>query len=187
MCFGSSAAVNAANLYQMGSLLRRVVARLLDDGMTPVFVHHSTKDLPASKPMELADLAFAGIAEFAPQWLLWSRKTAFDPARPGQHELYLSYGGRGGRSGLRVVRIDEGVTAAGATDWAVQVLSLDEAADAGKPVRNKFDKVKVRGDILAKATALERAIAQLTRQPGQWVKRQDAVSAAGLEKASGSV
>src|SRR5262249_22080578 len=58
---------------------------------------------------QLEDLAYAGVQEFARQWILLSHRSPFDPDDPdGKHELWLNAGGSAGHSLLRAVNIFEG-------------------------------------------------------------------------------
>ena len=89
---------SATNLYAIGPVLRTAAQACLAAGTTPIFVHHSTKGANRSNrtqqtagtrgsrsvvPLDLDDLAFAGVAEFARQWILsaqgavrsWNRPT----------------------------------------------------------------------------------------------------------------
>lgn len=52
-------------------------------------------------------LAFAGVAEFARQWLFVGR-TAVYQSGSGVHDLSLSIGGNAGHSSGWSVRVDEG-------------------------------------------------------------------------------
>jgi hypothetical protein len=70
--------LDARNLFDMGPLLSAASRACLEVGCTPAFVHHSPKHF-ATGVMELDDLAFAGCAEFARQWLLISRRKEFVP------------------------------------------------------------------------------------------------------------
>jgi hypothetical protein len=104
--------VSASNLYQVGPLLHDLARACLRGGATPILVHNSTthagkaKD-DAAKPMELDDLAFSGIGEFARQWLLISRVGEFSPDA-GQHDLILNVGGSAGHAGHWRLRVTEG-------------------------------------------------------------------------------
>jgi hypothetical protein len=109
---GGDRPVAASNLYEVGPVLWQAAAACLGAGATPFFVHHSTKSASkratdAAVPLDLDDLAFAGIGEFARQWVLLSRREEFDP-RLGRHRLLLTAGGSAGHTGLWEVDVNEG-------------------------------------------------------------------------------
>lgn len=111
LCLGGGAsAVSPANLFEVGPLLWRAGKACLDSGTTPVLVHHTTKEAgrkgSRGKMLDLDDLAFSGLGEYARQWLLVSPR---EPFRQGKHRLSLAVGGSQGHSGHWAVDIDEGV------------------------------------------------------------------------------
>jgi hypothetical protein len=100
--------VEAANIYEMGPLLRRIGQTCLDAGTTPVLVHHTRKSTPIGAMLpELDDLAYAEIAEYARQWLLVGRTLPYEPGS-GDHALVMAAGGSAGHAGCWALHVREG-------------------------------------------------------------------------------
>jgi hypothetical protein len=120
----------AENLYDTGPLLLRIAQTCLSVGATPILLHHTTK--PSARklePLELTDLAFSGVAEFARQWILLSRREAFDADTP--HRLWMVAGGSVGHGGLWAVDVDEGKLADdfSGRKWVVTVKTASAAKE----------------------------------------------------------
>jgi hypothetical protein len=111
--------VNPASLFDMGPLLSRAAAACLKVGCTPIFAHHFPKDIALGQRPQLRDLAFAGFREFARQWILVNRRTAYE--FDGRHDLLMVTGGSAGHAGLWDVDVDEGKEGDRLTGWQVTV------------------------------------------------------------------
>ena len=126
--------VSASNLYEVGPLLLHTTRACLAAGATPVLVHHATQNgsrqaAGTAKPLELDDLMFSGIGEFARQWLLVSRTQPYQPGS-GEHKLLLAVGGSAGQSGCWQLNVRKGVLGNGSRrTWRVDVPDVDRAAE----------------------------------------------------------
>jgi hypothetical protein len=131
---------SASNVFDMGEVLSKITEACLAAGATPVFAHHTVKHAgkkpgrngtmyQSYEPAELGDLAFAGFAEFARQWLLIARRADYEPGT-GKHQLWLTTGGSAGFNGCYALDIDEGMMLEdfSGKKWEVSVKTQAEAA-----------------------------------------------------------
>lgn len=144
---------NAGNLYDMGPLLMTVANACLMAGCTPILAHHARKHMGSSgEPLDLDDLAFAGIAEFARQWLLLSRRTPYN--FDGYHELWFTAGGSVGHGGRWGLDINDGLILDDFTGrgWGVDVISmaeLKEVKQSKKEEKKLDDETALDAEFLA--------------------------------------
>src|SRR5262249_24544074 len=143
---GNPGGRQASNMFDVGPILFNVTQACLDAGTTPAFVHHTRRLDPGQRgretePLGLDDLAYAGVAEFARQWLLISRSEPFNP-EAGQHKLWLSLGSSAGHSGLYAVDVREGILddAFGGRQWQVSVQQPSKAIEASARAKEECRK-----------------------------------------------
>ncbi len=132
----------ASNVLSMGELLDSVGSVFEECGSTLELVHHSPKHIPVGDPLQLDSLAFAGFAEFAAQWLLVNRRTAYQPGT-GHHELWLTIGARAGHGGLYGLNIDEGEFHQGQDrEWCVNVTQPKDVWQETREEKEKHREAK---------------------------------------------
>lgn len=129
--------LSATNLFDVGAVLGAAGDACSRAGATLVLVHHTTKGAAERPgPATLADLAFAGVGEFARQWLLVNRAAEYVPGT-GRHDLVLSVGGSAGHSSRWRVRVDEGPAGGKERGW-VTAVEPDEQRGFGGDNRRSF-------------------------------------------------
>jgi replicative DNA helicase len=158
--------IQASNMFQMGPLLLDVAEACLGAGATPVLVHHTRKQNQVlrgrdSEPLDLEDLAYSGVAEFARQWLLVSRREKFDP-EVGEHKLWLAVGGSAGHAGLYGVDVREGSMSAdfGGRQWRVTVQPASKAVQAARLAK---EEQKKQAQAAKRAADEEKVLAALNK------------------------
>jgi hypothetical protein len=139
----------ASSMFDMGPLLMNIAELCQRHGVTPILLHHFPKgkgqvqEGKSKQPPELEDLAFAGISEFARQWILIGRRRKYEPGT-GNHHLWLSVGGSAGFSSCWALDIDQGVMKEDfkGMGWSVTVRSQAEQIEADKKAKATKDRVK---------------------------------------------
>ena len=149
-----NAKASASNVFDMGEVLSKITEACLAAGATPIFAHHTVKHAgkkpgrngtlyQSYEPAELGDLAFAGFAEFARQWLLIARRADYEPGT-GKHGLWITTGGSAGFNGCYAVDIDEGVMTEDFSGKKWDVCVQTQAEASRNQVSARVDAAAVR-------------------------------------------
>lgn len=119
-------AAHSSNVMVMGQVFRDVIQDLVSVGCTPILCHHVSKSASRAAMANgecptLEDLAQAGVAEAAGQWILTGRRSPYSDGS-GYHELWIRHGCRAGDGGLIGLDIREGTRKdLGGRRWSVTV------------------------------------------------------------------
>ena len=139
----------ASDLFAMGSRLEPIGKLGQKKGCTVIVCHHFRKSGPLNEdePAGLEELGQAGVAEWARQWLLLSRRSPYQA--DGHHELWMRTGGSSGHAGFWAVDIDEGLLdldTMGGRKWEVDVRPVTEARQEAQREREtkKADEIERR-------------------------------------------
>ena len=143
--------VNAANLFDVGRVLRNVNDICGQAGSTLVLAHHLKKGvINPYAPGQLEDIGWAGFQEFFRQWLLINRREPYEPGS-GMHRLWFSTGGSAGHSTQIGLNIFEGVfDPSGQTprNWDVSIVKTRDVIRKSEQrravVKEEREKIKVQ-------------------------------------------
>ncbi|QDV41415.1 hypothetical protein Enr13x_12540 [Stieleria neptunia] len=170
----------AGNLFSMGEQLRVFSEMAAGANCTPVLVHHAKKNnVNASEfqPLELVDIAWAGFAEFARQWLLLSRQGRYVEGS-GEHRLWMSVGGSAGHNGCWGLDIAEGhPDDEGGRRWDVTVSNASESRELAEQRKEEAKESKKRKANEKNAQKLRDAFIGVGRNG---LTKSDAFDRAGL-------
>lgn len=116
------------SVYAMGAALIGVSQMCQDLGIGLVLVHHLRKTVANPyAPGELSEASWAGIGEFARQWIIINRREKYESGS-GVHQLWVSGGGSAGHSFKHGVDVDEGISPN--RHWNVSVVESEDVRES---------------------------------------------------------
>jgi len=128
---------SASNIFSVGKMLHKLSKIAQETGCMPVLAHHTKGGGREHERPELEHIAWAGFKEWARQWILLARREKFDPESPGEHRLWMNYGGSAGHHGCHALDITEGRrTDPGGRRWDVELRSATEAIEISQEMKS---------------------------------------------------
>jgi hypothetical protein len=165
-----AAGLDAGNLYDMGPILVAAAQVCLAENCTPILCHHFRHSRGRLDKPSLEDLAFAGIREFARQWILVAPREEYDPDA-GRSELWMNVGGSMGHGMNRVVTITEGKLLEDFSGrfWQVEVETEGEVRQTVREDRQTDLQAQARNDDELFLKAVEQLARDPKGDPAGWV------------------
>jgi hypothetical protein len=164
LCLGDAGG-EASNLFRVGSALKQVEQTVKDAGATLIFAHHVKKPGltdPYAEPPQLTDLAFAGFAEFARQWILIGRRESWNPESTIQKH-WLSVGSSAFRGADFELDVDTGAEDEFfcGWDWKPSMVRRGAAIAAHKNEAAQLDEDRRQADRLDLAKLMIQGLRRL--------------------------
>jgi hypothetical protein len=154
--------VNAANLFDVGRVLRNVTEVCQEAGATLVLAHHLKKGVANPyAPGQLEDIGWAGFQEYFRQWMLVNRREPYDPGS-GMHRLWFSTGGSAGHSCLVGLDVFEGVSDPLNQTPRVWDVTVLKASDVIRRAAERREEAKEEGENVRSQAKLQRDMRRLT-------------------------
>ncbi len=180
---------DAKNLYDVGPLLAEFSRRVLAIGVTPLLCHHfkTTRENHYAEP-DLGDLTYAGIREYARQWILVGRRSKYE--HDGRHRLHLVAGGSVGHSYAYALDVNEGVMAEDFTGrvWETTVQPAGDVRRHEQDEKSKAKSQEAEGRRQADEMAVMAALDKLDPdRRGAGVERVRHLTGFSRDRMSGAV
>jgi hypothetical protein len=174
-----------SDLFFMGSKLLPLSELGQATGCTIVLLHHFRKSNAGNHDDEqvaLEELSQSGVAEWARQWLLLARRSAFQ--HDGRHELWMRCGGSAGHAGLYGVSIDEGTVDENfdGRRWEVEVQPGHEIIETDRRDRQATKAEKQREEEETGQKAIIEAMSKLPRGEGVFVRKLRSLTGLSRER-----
>lgn len=129
---------DAKNQFDMGDVLGDFGEMGTANNCTVALAHHFRKGVgrPGKnrERSSLEDLSYSGLAEWARQWMLLSRRSEYNPSHC-LHELDVQFGGSMGHSSEWALDVDEGVPVQASPEeriWDVTVIPMEDSRASEK-------------------------------------------------------
>ena len=168
---------SAGNLFAMGTALGPLSEIGQQTGATIIVLHHFRKSglIDQEEPAGLDELAQAGVAEWARQWVLLQRRQPYQA--DGQHKLWMRCGGSAGHAGLYAVNVQEGVYDPDQADGRHWDVSVRTTTDAKAEAEQERQERKAREQEQREDDQVRRLRLALERYPGGETRKQLRLSA----------